>query len=93
MREKIDCFMPCRDLYDIKDTLQTLRQSKTIQHINLLIDDEANASLDKSNADDCTFITTGSRASTKTLLDIDAHTDADYVLLSLKTTPVSLGLS
>lgn len=92
MREKIDCFMPCCDLSDIKETLQTLRQSKTIQHINLLIDDEANASLDKSSADDCTFITTGSLASTKTLLDIDAHTDADYVLLSLKTTPVNLGL-
>ena len=46
MREKIDCFMPCCDLSDIKETLQTLRQSKTIQHINLLIDDEANASLD-----------------------------------------------
>ncbi len=92
MREKIDCFMPCCDLSDIKETLQTLRQSKTIQHINLLIDDEANASLDKSSTDDCTFITTGSLASTKTLLDIDAHTDADYVLLSLKTTPVSLGL-
>ena len=41
MREKIDCFMPCCDLSDIKETLQTLRQSKTIQHINLLIDDEA----------------------------------------------------
>ena len=39
MREKIDCFMPCRDLSDIEDTLQTLRQSKTTQHINLLIDD------------------------------------------------------
>ena len=92
MREKIDCFMPCRDLSDIEDTLQTLRQSKTTQHINLLIDDEANANMDKSCADDCTFITTGRLTSTQTLLDIDAHTDAEYVLLSLKTTPVNLGL-
>ena len=90
MREKIDCFMPCACLADVEDTLHTLRLSKTIQHINLLIGESSNIS--HNNAEDCTIIKIGNLMSTKTLLDIEEHTDADFVLLSLKPTPVSLGL-
>ena len=90
MREKIDCFMPCSDVDDIKDTLHELRQSKTIQHISLLTSGECNIAEDEVK--DCTLVHSDGLTSTRTLLDIEAHTDAEFVLLNLKATPVSLGL-
>jgi len=96
MREKIDCFLPCSDADTLGKTLQTLRESKTIQHINLLVTDaqecaEENGSSDTMLPADCTKITVDSLLSTKTMLTIEEHTDAEYVLISLKTTPVDLG--
>jgi hypothetical protein len=32
MREKIDCFLPCNDVAEIADSIQTLSQSKTTHH-------------------------------------------------------------
>ena len=98
MREKIDCFLPCSDADTLGKTLQTLRESKTIQHINLLVTDaqecaEENGSSDTMLPADCTKITVDSLLSTKTMLTIEEHTDAEYVLISLKTTPVDLGLN
>ena len=90
MREKIDCFMPVSDIAVTEDTLQALRQSKTIQHINLLVAD--GCEVDANMVKDCTIVRTGNLTSTKTLLDIETNTDAEYALLSLKPTPVSLGL-
>ena len=92
MREKIDCFMPVCDLATVEDTLQALRQSKTIQHINLLVADNRDINADTEKVADCNIVRIGNLMSTKTLLDIEAHTDAEYILLSLKTTPVSLGM-
>ena len=94
MREKIDCFLPCNDVAEIADSLQTLSQSKTTQHINLLVSDASDicACGDSDSISDCTVITIDGLTSTKTLLTIEEHTDAEYVLLSLKHTPVSLGL-
>ena len=91
MREKIDCFLPCDDIAAISDTLEALKQSKTIQHINLLVGEAFNAS-DEDCASDCTVIGITNPLSTKTILDIERHTDAEFVLLSLKPTPVDLGL-
>ena len=93
MREKIDCFVPCSDINDIADSLQALRQSKTIQHIHLLTNTESKTSINSvSQQSDCDVITIDSLTSTKTLLDIEAHTSADYILLSLKSTPINLGM-
>ena len=96
MREKIDCFLPCGDLAEIEETLHTLRQSKTTQHINLLTSNanchEANNGNGLDESDDCTIIAADGLTSTATLLEIERHTDAEYLLLSLSATPVSLGL-
>ena len=40
MREKIDCFLPCDSIQIIEDTINQLRESKTVQHINLLVTEE-----------------------------------------------------
>ena len=90
MREKIDCFLPVSDLATAEDTLQTLRQSKTTQHINLLTAE--GCYIDASKVEDCTIVPADNLTSTKTLLDIEAHTDTEYVLLSLKPTPIRLGM-
>lgn len=94
MREKIDCFLPCNDVAEIADSIQTLSQSKTTQHINLLVSDTSDicACSDTDSISNCTVITIDGLTSTKTLLTIEEHTDAEYVLLSLKHTPVNLGL-
>ncbi|WP_337638974.1 DUF4922 domain-containing protein [Prevotella sp.] len=94
MREKIDCFMPCSDINDLEELLQTLRQSKTIQHINLLVNGDSHVCQcedGKKSIDDLTFINVDNPNASRTLLEVEANTDAEYVLLNLKATPVSLG--
>ena len=92
MREKIDCFLPCSNVDTIDETLQTLRQSKTIQHINLLVDSNKTSDKELQSADDCTIMHINSLTSTQTILDIERNADAEYTLLSLKTTPVDFGM-
>lgn len=88
MRGKIDCFLPCEDIKNIDKTLSVLRQNKTVQHINLLVD----SSFRLNNApEDCALIAIDNIVSTKTILDINENADTDYVMLYLKTTPVSFG--
>ena len=90
MREKIDCFLPCDDMSAVADTLQVLRQSKTIQHINLLVTQD----FADGNAapDNCTMIVVDSLASSATVLAMEQNTDADYALVSLAPTPFTLGM-
>lgn len=89
MREKIDCFLPCSHAAEMESTLEILRNSKTIQHIHLLTDRDAASGEDWP--DDCHVLRVGGLTSTATMLAIEECTDADYVLLSLKPTPVEMG--
>ena len=93
MREKIDCFLPCNDVAEIADSLQTLSKSKTTQHINLLMNNASDicACEDTCRLNNYIVIAVDGLTSTKTLFAIEEHTDAEYVLLSLKHTPVNLG--
>lgn len=90
MREKIDCFLPCDDCSVLEHTLDILRGNNTIQHIHLLV----TADFAKSHQvpKDCTFVETDGLLSTQTIRNIDRYADAEYTLLSLKTTPFVLGL-
>ena len=45
----------------------------------------------KKCIDDITFINVDNPNASRTLLEVEANTDAEYVLLNLKATPVSLG--
>ena len=87
MREKIDCFLPCDSIQIIEDTINQLRESKTVQHINLLVTEE----FAKENIapDNCVFIVTDNIASSNTVMSIEENTDADFVLLYSKTSPLS----
>lgn len=88
MREKIDCFLPCNDFEDLRATIGQLAADKTIQHIHLLAGTAADTA---TVPEDIDIITTDKPFATKTMCDIAAHTDADYVLLSTKPTPVDFG--
>ena len=91
MREKIDCFLPCDDVCAIADTLQVLRQSKTIQHINLLVTPDF--AQHNEAPDNCSLLAVDSITSSESIAVMAGNTDADYVLLSLSATPFTLGMS
>lgn len=90
MREKIDCFLPCADLTAMEPTLEMLRRSKTVQHIHLLVSEEMAASNELPA--DCRWLTVSRPAATQTVVAISEKADADYVLLSQKPSPFTLGL-
>ncbi len=90
MREKIDCFLPCMDLKSIDKTLTQLKDSKTIQHISLIVTSEF---ADNNDIPDyCDVIVTDNLYSPEVLREIDSRTDAEYVMLYKKTSPLDLSL-
>ena len=91
MREKIDCFVACEHLPQIEPMLDELRQSKTVQHIFLLM---AGAEEEMPQAPDgCQLIATDALHSSRTVQLVAAHTHADYALVVGKPSGVSFGLS
>ena len=85
---KIDCFLPCSNPNDLKETIEMLRRSKTIRQINLLVDSDFKVA---ERADDCTTIVVDNLLSTYTMRKVSENAEADYVLLALKSTPLVLG--
>lgn len=88
--ERIDCFLPCEDLAVATPLLAQLRQSKVVQHINLLVSEK----FGKRNAvpDDCTFVVADNPLSSGTMLAIAENTSSEYVLFFMKAVPVTLGM-
>jgi len=91
MRERIDCFLPCDNLAVAEQTLAQLRDNKTVQHIALLVEQ---AFADAHEAPENTsFIVAEGLLSSATMLSMAAHTDAEYALFCMKTSPLMLGPS
>lgn len=89
MRQLIDCFLPCDDLGALEGTLEALRQSKTTRYIYLLV--SAGFAGGACVPADCRLVEVDSPLSVATMLQIAARAEAEYVLLSQKATPFSLG--
>ncbi|SFG17754.1 DUF4922 domain-containing protein [Prevotella sp. KH2C16] len=89
MRQLIDCFLPCDDLGALEGTLEALRQSKTTRYIYLLV--SAGFARDARVPGDCRLVEVDSPLSVATMLQIAARAEVEYVLLSQKATPFSLG--
>lgn len=85
---KTDCFLPCSNPNDLKETIEMLRRSKTIRQINLLVDSDFKVA---ERAVDCTTIVVDNLLSTDTMRKVSENAEADYVLLALKSTPLVLG--
>lgn len=91
MRERIDCFLPCDNLAVAEQTLAQLRDNKTVQHIALLVEQ---AFADAHEAPENTsFIVAEGLLSSATMFSMAAHTDAEYALFCMKTSPLMLGPS
>lgn len=88
MRGKIDCFLPCEDIKATAPVVAALRRSGTVNNIHLLVAESMAAAA--TMPDDCCVIVADGLTSTNTMLSIAENADADYVLLSLKTTPTEL---
>ena len=89
MREKIDLFLPCEDLEVAKEALLELHDNKTVQHINLLV--KADFATHHQVPEGCTFIVIDRLESSNTITSIAENTDADFVLICTKTTPLRWG--
>ena len=90
MREKIDLFLPCEDLTVALEALTELHDNKTVQHINLLVSSDFAAQ--HQVPDGCTFVVIDRLESSNTITSIAENTDADYVIICTKTTPIKWGL-
>ena len=90
MRERTDCFLPCADLEALMPTIEQLKAEKTVQHIWLMVSShEAEGFEAPAN---CSVMPIGNLLSASTMQDIAKNAKADYALLCLKTTPMTLGL-
>ena len=90
MRQKIDLFLPCEDLDVAQEALLELHDNKTVQHINLLVSADFAAS--HQVPDGWTFIVVDRLESSNTVSSIAENTDADYVIICTKATPIRWGL-
>ena len=90
MRQKIDLFLPCEDQDVAQEALLELHDNKTVQHINLLVSADFAAS--HQVPDVCTFIVVDRLESSNTVSSIAENTDADYVIICTKATPIRWGL-
>ena len=82
--------MPCEDLDVAQEALLELHDNKTVQHINLLVSADFAAS--HQVPDGCTFIVVDRLESSNTVSSIAENTDADYVIICTKATPIRWGL-
>ena len=90
MREKIDLFLPCEDLEVAQKALTELHDNKTVQHINLLVSSDFAST--HQVPEGCTFVVIDRLESSNTVTSISENTDADYVMICTKTTPIRWGL-
>ena len=90
MREKIDLFLPCEDLMVAQEALPELHYNKTVQHITLVV--RSDFAAQHQVPDGCTFVVIDRLESSNTITSIAENTDADYVIICTKTTPIKWGL-
>lgn len=89
MREKIDCFLPCDNLAEMENTLHDLRQSKCVRQIYLMVSEQF--AQENEAPHDCSFVRINRLTSSETMREMAQLASAEYILLSLKATPFTLG--
>ena len=86
MRQEIDCFLACQSVAEISATVTLLRRSIAVRHIFLLTSE---ALFDIPQ--DCTVVTVDRIQSSDFVMRVAEHAVAPYVLLSMKSTPITIG--
>ena len=91
MNQTIDCFLACSTLADVEALVAHLRRSSAVRHIYLmasqLLAEQAEA------PQDCSFVVTDNLSSSDFVMKMAEYAVADYVLLSMKAQPLTLGSS
>ena len=89
MNQTIDCFLACRSLADVEPLVAHLRGNSAVRHIFLLISQSLAESA--TAPQDCSFVVTDNLTSSDFVMKIAEHAISNYVLLSLKAQPLTLG--
>ena len=90
MREKIDLFLPYGVWETSSDALLNLREDKTVQHINLLVNSDVASR--QQVPDGCTFVVIDRLESSNTVVSIAENAESDYVLMCTRDTSIEWGL-
>ncbi len=88
---KTDCFLACESLQEVQPVVDQLLRSCVVRRIFLLVSKELAAS--EKAPQYCTMLVTDSLASSDFIMAMAKHATTDYVLLSLKSTPLLIGAS
>ncbi len=89
MNQTIDCFLACRSLADVEPLVAHLRGNSAVCHIFLLVSQSLAESA--TAPQDCSFVVTDNLTSSDFVMKIAEHAISNYVLLSLKAQPLTLG--
>ena len=89
MKQKIDCFLACHSLQEVLPTVELLRQKQAVRHVFLLVD--ASLAASEECPADCSFLVVDSLSSSHVVMQVAERAQADYVLMSLKPVPLTLG--
>ena len=83
--------MACQSLEEIAPVVEHLRRSQAVRHIFLLVSKQLATRNEVPR--DCSFVVTESLASSQFVMQLAENAQADFVLLSMKTTPLKMGAS
>lgn len=89
MREKIDCFLAYDHTGNMHERVLQLRDSKTIQHIYLLVPEALQQTVEVPQG--CQLLPVQGIASACTLHKVADNADTEYTLICLKSGGVSMG--
>ncbi len=88
MRKKIDCFLPYCTAEGVKNTVEQLSVSRSVNHINILVP-ESGIGEDEA-FEGCSLLSANDIVSSETIRTIATKAEADYVLLI--TRPIEIAL-
>ncbi len=89
MKRNIDCFLACSVIQDVLPTIDFLRRQKTVRNIVLLVSDKQVA--EQPAPAGCSILLVNSLQSSDFIMQLSENALAEYVLLSLKPTPLLIG--
>ena len=91
MRQTIDCFLACGVLAEVNPLIDQLRQNNDVRHIYLLVSPETAKANECPRG--CSFVEIDNLSGSDTVMKIAERAVADYVLISMKPQPLTLGSS
>ena len=91
MRQNIDCFLACQTVTDVLPAVEHLRKSVAVRHIFLMVNSRVTSTLQVPQ--DCSLVVVDNLVGCDFVLKLAENALSDYVLLSMKPTPLTIGAS